>query len=403
MVQLSDLFAGSRMIDFRSRLSPPQRLLCDVLQASHVERQLAATHGLRDLLGDDEAFAFADRHEVACLMGHQLLGSTRPQDARWIAAHEQTQQRLTAYLQELDELARLFAEHRIELVALKNGGIARGLYPCAGCCPMGDLDLLVRPRHFRRAHELLLARGYLFEFRMKGLEADWDQGVTLGSTEYHRTLNADSSPEKLWIDFQARPVSGLWIRPDQEPSADELIDRACRLPDTHVLVLSPEDNLLQVALHTAKHSYLRAPGLRLHTDVDRIIAAQPIDWDRFTRQVTNFSVQTPVYFSLALAQELLDTPIPGEVLVKLRPARWKETWVRRWIDRAGLFEPQQHKFGRAGYIAFTALQYDDFAGFWRALFPTSSWMKTQYGFDAGPTPWLHLKRLSHLLLRRRST
>ena len=46
-------------------------------------------------------------------------------------------------------------------------------------------------------------------------------------------------------------------------------------------ILSPEDNLLQVALHTAKHSYVRAPGFRLHSDVDRIVCFQEINWNIF--------------------------------------------------------------------------------------------------------------------------
>lgn len=388
------------MNDFRASLSTPQRLLCDVLQASCPERSRKATEALRALLGDDKAYDFADRHEVACVMGHSLWGSTRPEDARWLAAHDRIQRQLTAYLHELDELSRLFAEHGIELVALKNGGIARGLYACPGCCPMGDLDLLVRPRHFRQAHQLLLTRGYEFEFRFEGLAANLEAGVASGSTEYHRTLD---DGYKLWIDFQARPVAGHWIRPDQEPSADDLIDRACGLPDTPLRILSAEDNLLQVALHTAKHSYLRAPGLRLHTDVDRVIAAQTVDWGRFTHQVKSCEVRTPVYFSLALARELLGTPIPVEVLSAMRPRGWKEGWIRRWIQRAGLFEPHQRKFGRIGYVTFTALQYDDLAGFWRALFPESTWLRAQYGGNSLPTPWLHLRRLSHLLLRRRST
>ena len=66
---------------------------------------------------------------------------------------------------QLDRLAVRLAADGIPLVALKNGGIARGIFPCPGCCPMGDLDVLVEIRHFRRAHELLLSEGYNFEFR----------------------------------------------------------------------------------------------------------------------------------------------------------------------------------------------------------------------------------------------
>ena len=78
--------------------------------------------------------------------------------APWRQVHDETCQRISLYLGELDRLAASLAEAGIPLVVLKNGGIARGIFPCPGCCPMGDLDVLVEKRHFRRAHELLLDR-----------------------------------------------------------------------------------------------------------------------------------------------------------------------------------------------------------------------------------------------------
>jgi len=55
-------------------------------------------------------------------------------------------------------------------------------------------------------------------------------------------------------------VAGRWIRPDQEPGAEELLARSISIPGSAARLLAPEDNLLQIALHTAKHSYVRAPG-----------------------------------------------------------------------------------------------------------------------------------------------
>jgi hypothetical protein len=388
----------SRHLD-EIRLTRPQQLMCDVIQVSSPSKSAAAAGELRTLLGEDAAFDFARRHEVACVVGHHVATSSDPGDRRWRDAHEEVRRRMTAYMQELDALADIFSDHKISMVALKNGGIARALHPCLGCCPMGDLDLLVRPRDFEAAHHLLVARDYEFEFRHEGLEADFHHAFESGSTEYKRQLD---SGDTLWIDFQCRPVAGKWIRPDQEPGADELMERSQPIGGCQVRLLAPEDNLLQVALHTAKHSYIRAPGLRLHTDVDRVIASQPIDWDLFAGRVEQCAVRTPVYFSLALAADLLGTPVPKSIMSRLRPANWKHRVTSRWIQRAGLFEPDQSKFGWLGYMAFTALQYDDLRGFRRALFPNSEWMRQKYS-GQGPLPVLHWRRLHKLLWRRFST
>jgi hypothetical protein len=337
------------------------------------------------------------------MIAHALLEEKSGGDRapHWDSIHLETAARISAYLREMDRIAALMAKEGIRLVALKNGGIARGIHPCAGCSPMGDLDVLVRRDEFRRAHALLVGEGYRFEFRSPIEEPVLQAAERAGGAEYWTVL---PNGEKLWFELQWRPVAGRWLRADQEPSAEELIDRSTPIPSTSVRLLSPEDNLLQVALHTAKHSYVRAPGFRLHLDVERIVRGQSVDWDLFLERVARLRVRTPVYFSLLLPRVLFGTPIPDAVLEGLRPSPWKERLVLGWLRRAGIFNPDEHKFGRIGYIAFTTLLYDDFGGLWRSVFPESDWMMRHYGISSRALlPYYHAKRLKDLAFRRAST
>jgi hypothetical protein len=302
---------------------------------------------------------------------------------------------------ELDRVAALLAAEGIPMVALKNAGIARGIYPCLGCSPMGDLDVLVEKRHFRRAHRLLLDDGFNFEFRSPLEEAELEEAEKGGGAEYWTMLPGG---EKLWFELQWRPVAGRWIRPDQEPSAEELMARSVPIDGTTVRLLSPEDNLLQVSLHTAKHTYVRAPGFRLHTDVDRIVRRQPIDWRLFLERVRTMQVKTAVYFSLMMAQALLETPVPEDVLREIRPARWKERLILNRLQRVGIFNPDEPKFSRPGYIVFTSLLYDDGGGLWRGMFPDRTWMHERYGFNNDLLlPYYHVRRMADLVARRVNT
>ena len=321
--------------------------------------------------------------------------------APWRQVHDETCQRISLYLGELDRLAASLAEAGIPLVVLKNGGIARGIFPCPGCCPMGDLDVLVEKRHFRRAHELLLTQGYNFEFRSPLEKASLEAAERGGGAEYWKVLPGGA---RLWLELQWRPVAGRWIRPDQEPKAEELLARSIPIPGSAARLLAPEDNLLQVSLHTAKHSYVRAPGFRLHTDVDRIVRRQPLDWALFLRRVLSLKVKTPVYFSLAIPRSLFGTPIPAEVLAQLRPPPWKMRLITNWLQRVGLFNPGEHKFGRAGFVLFTALLYDDLKGLLRGLFPGKAWMQAHYRFHRSwLLPYYYGRRLADLTLRRNAT
>jgi hypothetical protein len=384
------------------RLSQEQKLFCQALSADHEIAQTAAQAWM-ERAGDERAFAFAKTNQVAPLAAHALAGEGGFDDlpAHWAEAHNETQQRVGAYLRELDRIAGMLAGQGIRLVALKNGGIARGIYPCAGCCPMGDLDALVEERNFRKTHDLLVDDGYRLAFKPPSTLPSIEAAEANGVAEYDKELE---NGEKLWFELHSRPVTGRWIRPDQEPKAEELLERSLPIPGSAARLLAPEDNLLQVALHTARHSYVRAPGFRLHTDVERIVRRQAIDWEVFLRQASNLQVKTAVYFSLAIPRLLFETPIPQEVLRRLRPAGWKENWIAAWLERAGLFYPDERKFGRAGYVAFTALLYDDAGGLWKAAFPERAYMRQRYAMRSDLLlPYYHLKRLADLALRRVST
>ena len=383
-------------------LTEPQRLLCRAIADDPVEVRRAAARRLWEKLGDQAAFALAQQNQVDPLLAHVLMeifSSEVP--APWRQAHAETFKRISLYLGELDRLAARLAADGIPVVALKNGGIARGIFPCPGCCPMGDLDVLVEKRHFRRAHRILLAEGYNFEFRNPLEKPSLEAAEQGGGAEYWKILPGG---ERLWLELQWRPVAGRWIRPDQEPKAGELLARSMPIPGSAARLLAPEDNLLQVALHTAKHSYVRAPGFRLHTDVDRIVRRQQLNWEVFLTRVICLEVKTPVYFSLAIPQSLFGTPIPDEVLAKLKPPPWKIALITSWLQRVGLFNPDDPKFGRAGFVLFTALLYDDLKGLFRGLFPGMAWMRAQYRFQSSwLLPYYYMRRLVDLAIRRVST
>jgi len=372
------------------------RFLCDLVKAGPPGEGL----GMYRDIGDDVAWDTANSNDVASIVGHRLSDALGPENVpeRWHQAHRETHARISAYLEELDRLAAILAEKDIPVAALKNGGIARGIHPCVGCCPMGDLDVLVEKRHFRNAHLILLNQGYHFEFRSPLEEADLQAAEDGGGAEYWKMLPGG---DKLWLELQWRPVAGRWIRPDQEPSAEELLARSIPIQGTTVRLLSPEDNLLQVCLHTAKHSYVRAPGFRLNLDVDRIVDRHQVDWERFTARVLATQVRTAVYFSLAIPKFLFQTPIPDGVLTALRPPRWRERLLAKQLAGAGLFNPMERKFNNSGYLLFTALLYDDFRGLCRAIIPNRSWMRERYGFhNAMLLPVYHLRRLANLAVRR---
>jgi len=354
-------------------------------------------------LGDDAAWEHAQSNQVDSIIGKRLLEKLGPTNTptRWQNRYIEIKERIGSYMVELDRVAELLDKAGIPLVALKNSGIARGLYTDTGLMPMGDVDTMVRRSDFKAAHQVLLQAGYQIAAPNKLEKADVNLGYLKGSSEYEIEL---PTGQNLWFELQWRPVEGRFLRPDQEPKADDLMERSLEVSGSKVRILSPEDNLLQVALHTAKHSYVRAPGFRLHLDVERIVHTQDIDWDLFTHRVLKHQVRTPVYFSLLMPKMLFNTPVPADVLAAIAPAQWKEKSLTHWIHHAGIYNPDESKFGKTEFIAFTAFLYDSLGGFTRGVFPESEWMKERYQLKSNvQVPFYYGKRIYDLLARRMAT
>lgn len=336
---------------------------------SVARRHMAVTEASR--LNDaqlDSWLKFAEVNSVGPLVAHVITDALGNQalGGRASKVHRQSEERMTVLMAELDAIGGSLAKEGIPLVALKNAGIARGLFPCAGCCPMGDIDVLLPKSRFLDAHRLVGELGYHFASRGTVEPADLQHGLSSGGTEYVKAVGG----QDVWLELQWRPVAGRWLRPDQEPDGDRLLSRSQEISGTAVRLLHPVDNMQQVALHTAKHSFVRAPGLRLHTDVDRLAYYSPPDWQAFVDGVQAMGVTVPCYFSLSLATTLLGAQVPSRVLDALSPPRWKREVIYRWLNHIDLFYPNEVKFSRPEMVLFHGLLYDDTTLLLASLFDT---------------------------------
>ena len=343
-------------------------LTLDAMASSHRPLRLEAVRAAgRRVIGD--WLTFAERNRVGPIVAHTLLeawGDAFEEAETCRDRYAKSEARMQILMAELDQVADRLAKEGIRLLALKNAGIARGIYPHLGLCPMGDIDVLIDKRRFREAHQLILESGFALASRGTVEPADLEHGLASGGTEYRRVVG----DEEVWFELQWRPVAGRWIRRDQEPDTAALIARSVPIPGTEVRLLKPEDNMIQVGLHTAKHSYVRAPGLRLHTDVDRLAIYQTPDWHEVVRIASETEIKTATFFSFALAKLLLDSPVPDHVLETLAPPPWKQNAVAAMLEKVDIFEPDAKKFTRPEMLVFHALLYDDAPGLIASVFDT---------------------------------
>lgn len=375
--------------------SASESLLLDALNHNLANGDTLTSRLQQNLVQNSDAvWDLANRNRVTSVVAISLVKAWGAEQValHWRQTIVNARDKISLALKELDRIACILEKNGINVVVLENGALARAVLPSPELYQFGDFDLLILPSHFTSVHTLVVNEGY---HRIS------ESGKYNGRVEYTRSL-ADS--QELRLNFQSSLVARRWFSSHREPDCAVLLERSRKVPGSAVRILDSEDFLFQLCTHNASHAFVRKPGLRLHLDIDWYIRNKDIDWDSFVRLATQYRIQTIAYYSLAIPNRLFGTPVPNSVLNSLTPPTWRSGLLQRMIERAGLFHPDQKKFGRLSFVLFTMLLYDDWSGLWRGIFPDRAWMQNQYHFRTPLLlPYYHLRRLGNLLLRRLAT
>ena len=198
-----------------------------------------------------------------------------------------------------------FAAHGIAVVPLKGPAMAESLYPGPELRPSSDLDLLVRKRDIEGAVSVLAQEGYALGANMQRLPLR----VLL-------RLNC----ELFFHRLRMAHVDLKWeTGPAHYPFriAPEMLWRSLvrtRMAGREVPCLSPEALLLFLCVHGTKHMWSRLQWLG---DVARLVQ-KPLDWDAVLELAEEAGCMRPLLLGLSLAHELLEAPVPEDILQRAR-------------------------------------------------------------------------------------
>jgi hypothetical protein len=320
---------------------------------------------------------------------------------RWLKKHNTALKINNGFFRELDRVSLKIARFGISMCLIENGSIIRSVYNCVGCFSSGDLDVLINYNDFNKINEVLELEGYSKVFR----HADGLDPISKGWQVYAIDIDDGIS---FYLNIQWVSVLRRWLPIGIEPSIINLIERSLEvsISSSKIRILSNEDNLFILCLHTASHSYIRSPSFRLHLDVERWVKNTKIDWNEFIFIVKSHQVCMRVWLSLYLAKYFLDTPIPNHVMDTLTPNKYITNIVLSIIKKNGLFNPNKPKFASYEHIILDILLTDKgiFYGARNAFFPPLDWLKIDYSVDGKQFPLLlYIKRIYDLVLRNRLT
>ncbi|HEU5100733.1 MAG TPA: nucleotidyltransferase family protein [Roseiflexaceae bacterium] len=315
-------------------MNTEQRILCLAARTSLepiAERQLSEL--LRGSVDWERLWAQGHLHEVLPLVTSTLrrLAGRAPIPGAWLARAQRryyaTMMRNTALADQLLRVLTAFRQAGLAALPVKGVVLAETLYGSLALRPLGDLDVLVNPHDLPAARAALGALGFF--------QAD-EPGYENAYHPYHdppyylKTEGGTICLELHW---------GLWANHFFQLATDALWRRAvsARIHGADVSILSPEDTLLHLAIHRSR-SALR---LRFVCDVAELLRCHraTLDWEYLLAQTHAAGARTTMFYTLALAKELLDAPLPDGVLARLHVSRLKRRLLEHTCGATALFRP----------------------------------------------------------------
>jgi len=299
---------------------------------------------------------------------------------------------------QLKTILQRFKEEGIDVIPLKGAALLESIYKRIGLRYMGDVDLLVRNDDFIKASKVLIDQGFkphwssdsgdLFEFSRIPQEF-WPGELSF------------TGLSKLHIDLHRDLVTNHWFKTGFQVDMDKVWERSTeptnfcdseREKPLWKKMLSPYDMLAHMCLHIAMDGL---GMMKNFLDVDLWLRnlSENWDWDQYLNVVNRWKIQSVSYHVFTFCQVFFDTPIPGEVMIAIKP---------NWFDRCllkTLISPRIILENRTslGTRYPTLVKFTLFEGIrtkWKVIrnliLPDKSWLKSHPNYHNLQDHWAHI-------------
>lgn len=269
----------------------------------------------------------AEHHGVLALVARNLTGHARglpPEIEQSLeSAYAANLRRNLWFAAELMRIMQHLERKRLRGLPYKGPVLAQTAYGDLGLRSFSDLDLLISPTDFSRAKQALAEIGYQPSKQMSAaVERLWLR------TGYERSFDGAAGKNLVELQWDLLPYFYAVDSPSADFRFEDLLARAGRtslgatetptevpasLADGQasfrpgVPCLSPEDSLLVLCLHAAKHLWTRLIWI---TDIAESLRTPGIDFDLVIARAQALGIARILGVSVWLAEHLLAAETP---------------------------------------------------------------------------------------------
>jgi hypothetical protein len=250
-----------------------------------------------------EVLRLAEHHGVLPLAARTLIEHARGLPAeveRTLRSAYQANLRSSLWFAaELARIMQHFERRQLRAIPYKGAVLAQSLYGDLGLRSFSDLDFLISSADFERAKQGLSEIGYRPSSDLTpAVERLWLR------TGYERAF--DSAAGKNLVELQWALLPHFY---GVDLSVEELMARAGRIVvgECEMASLAPEDLLLVLCLHAAKHLWTRLIWI---SDIAETLRTQTIDYSLVFSQARTLGIARILGVSFWLVKNMLRTGIP---------------------------------------------------------------------------------------------
>jgi hypothetical protein len=265
--------------------------------------------------------------------------------------YERVAQRNLFLAAEMLRLSSRFRAVGILAVPYKGPLLAAQAYGDFSLRAFMDLDFAIRQRDLPQGQELLLSDGYEAAFG----PTPPTEGERPTRSEYQFIRPAG----RVVVELQTETTLRYFPRPlDFDALASRL--RKVTLGGGELMSFSPEDTLLLLAVHGAKHFWERLLWIADIAELAQVVNG--VAWPAVFARAAEMGVDRMLRLALFTAHHMLDAPLPGDVLQKVQ----SDSGTKRLGDgiRARFFRGGEAQLPVFSRFRFRVATRD---GFWQGI------------------------------------
>jgi hypothetical protein len=281
-----------------------------VLAASSPDTGLCDSERIRILIDSqldwDAVLLLADHHGTSSLLFQNLkpLANIVP-SAVFTSLRQRYERNIHKSLFLTRELIRILERLdslRVEVIPYKGVVLAETYYGDMAMRQSGDIDLLVREQDVARIKSAVRELAYT-----PRLPIPENAEAAYIASGYECTFDSPAGKNLLELQWALQP---RFYAVDFD--MDGLFERAVNatVSGRRMKTPSPEDLLLVLSIHAAKHVWGRLIWL---CDIAQILKRQDLNWDWVQVQAHHLGIERIVHITLLLGNRFLATPIPAPI------------------------------------------------------------------------------------------